>query len=357
MRYHAHIIKVANEQPLVSSQLALFFENRAFLTQDLSVISTETMNYSRRCIENCDFVIMIIGNSYGQTNMSGVSQMHLSYLTAQAKRKPMLIFINTNDTGVWERQRQDFVSLVEKQNQQNITYYQYEQVFAQYLNNAYKNFSSHLAEPNYTRCHPENMAKRSTTAASQTINVLQNTEQMSTRAAAIKPQVLTQMYQQHAMDEQLYKNQPVKVYNDTDKQALEKLSSIKPKVTLVSIDDYLTVEYLAHAYQDGNLTEVTLTEMMTWQQILTIMQKLNQPFSTDTFARSLNAVLSQMAAEQIKSVMPKAHAVSRCQAKKSVLQYIMQQLSDNNWLEKSTDNQPSARELWQLTPSALKAII
>lgn len=148
MRYHAHIIKVANEQPLVSAQLAMFFENNAFLTYDLPVMSTETMNYSRRCVESCDFVIMIIGDSYGQTNISGVSQMHLSYLTARAKRKPMLIFINTNNTGTWERQRQDFVSLVEEQNHNKITYYQYEQVFAQYLKNAYNNFYSNIEEAN-----------------------------------------------------------------------------------------------------------------------------------------------------------------------------------------------------------------
>ena len=90
MRYHAHVIKVADEQPLASAQLALFFEQQAFLTQDLAVISTDTINYSRRCIEKCDFVIMLIGDSYGQTNMSGVSQMHLSYLTAKAKRKPLM---------------------------------------------------------------------------------------------------------------------------------------------------------------------------------------------------------------------------------------------------------------------------
>ncbi|WP_230657310.1 DUF4062 domain-containing protein [Psychrobacter sp. I-STPA10] len=340
MRYHAHIIKVTNEQPLVSSQLALFFERQAFLTQDLPVISTETMNYSRRCIESCDFVIMIIGESYGETNMSGVSQMHLSYLTAKAKRKPMLIFINTNNTGTWERQRQDFVSLVEAQNQQHITYYQYEQVFAQYLNNVFKNFMVYLTDPTWSSHNAAAMQGASLTSSQQVASLQTNSNEFVQTPSSYKTQA----------------TQATKSQDDIERQLLAELGAPLQNTEMVSIDDMLSVDYLAHAYQDGNLREVSLTEVLTWRQILVMLSKLNQPFTTDTLARCLNTHLSKMAVEHITSVMPKAHAVSRCQIKKSVLRYVLQQLCDNQWLRQSVSNQSTSRELWQLTSQALQVI-
>ena len=150
--------------------------------------------------------------------------------------------------------------------------------------------------------------------------------------------------------------QKAKSQAELEKQLLAELSASQPDTEMVLIDDELSVDYFAHAYQDGNLKEVSLTDVLTWRQILMVLSKLNQPFTTDTMARCLNTVVSKLAVEHVASIMPKAHAVSRCQVKKSVLRYILQQLSDNQWLRQSLSSQSSTRELWQLTPQALQAL-
>ena len=357
IRYHAHVIKVANEQHLVSTQLALFFEKKAFLTQDLPDMSPETMDYSRRCIEDCDFVILVVGDSYGQTNIAGVSQMHLSYLTAKAKRKPMLIFINANDKGTWVRQRQNFVNLVTEQNVSYITYYQHEQIFSQYLNNVYKSFEIELECPSWilSEKYAGSQGQASANVQSQLPVKVQPKPILKTpvrhNTVPSKVEYFAQKSINNTMD---YKARLIDSQIDTEMQALSDLVAPREKPVTVAIDDTLKLEYLAHAYQAGNLKEVLLTETMSWRQILALLAKLNQPFSTDALIRSLNQVLSQVALERIQVFMPKAHAVSRCQLKKVTLRWILQQLCHNEWLKQSANTQVKSRELWQLTPIALK---
>ena len=61
------------------------------VTYDVSSKLPKASLYGRQCIDSCDYALMIIGDSYATVQKNGVSQMHLSYLNAKAKLKPLLI--------------------------------------------------------------------------------------------------------------------------------------------------------------------------------------------------------------------------------------------------------------------------
>ena len=138
-RYHIHVICAINDQPLFLNEVAIFFQSRAFLTYDVASTLSRSTLYSRQCIDTCDYTLLVVGDSYGSTHSKGVSQMHLSYLSAKAKLKQMIILIKTQeeDTTV-TRQLQDFRRLVEQQ-ANRVYYYDAETDLEQLLSYAYEN--------------------------------------------------------------------------------------------------------------------------------------------------------------------------------------------------------------------------
>ena len=122
-RYHIHIVCADNDQLLFLNSVAIAFQARAFLTYDVSSKLPKASLYGRQCIDACDYALVLIGESYGTTQLSGVSQMHLSFLSAKAKMKPLLILIKAHDEGtIISRQLQEFTRTVENQ-AEHIHYY------------------------------------------------------------------------------------------------------------------------------------------------------------------------------------------------------------------------------------------
>lgn len=89
-RQHIHVICVLDDPSIwqMHDQFALYFE-RARLSFDL--FDSAKNSYSWRMIHACDFVALIVGKQYGTRNPAGVSQMHISYLNAKTKHKPLLV--------------------------------------------------------------------------------------------------------------------------------------------------------------------------------------------------------------------------------------------------------------------------
>ncbi len=150
-RYHIHVICADNDQLLALDSLAIFFQARAFLTYDVSSKLPKASLYGRQCIDACDYALMLVGDSYGTVQKTGVSQMHLSYLNAKAKLKPLMILIKNNQDGTISRQLQEFIKLVMRQGNQ-IYYYDKEEDVDQLLVQAYYNtLSNHKVEGGWAR--------------------------------------------------------------------------------------------------------------------------------------------------------------------------------------------------------------
>lgn len=125
--YHIHLACVADDLLLQTAQddICIYFEKRAFLTRDLFINRPQSANYSWRCVNACDAVLLLVGSSYGRTNIAGVSQLHLSYSNAKTKNKPVFVFVHSsllnplNDN--WRLR--DFVKMIENQAIELIWYF------------------------------------------------------------------------------------------------------------------------------------------------------------------------------------------------------------------------------------------
>ncbi len=52
--------------------------------------------FARRQIDDCDYVLLLLGSQYGEQSVSGVSYLHLEYIYAVTKQKPIIVFMHEN---------------------------------------------------------------------------------------------------------------------------------------------------------------------------------------------------------------------------------------------------------------------
>ncbi len=399
--YHIHAIQVVNDQPEVASQLVLFLENKAVLTQDLPAISTQATNYSRRCIDACDFVIMIIGESYGAPNPSGVSQLHLSYLTAKTKDKPMLILLKAQGSSTRSRQLINFISTIEKDKPQHLYYYAdnndfdkvlaegFETITAEVQQKAWLQLNQSLGSPQLKglpskfnvysdSAHPfattqadESGAKNNSKKvhklfAKTGLSFADSSQRTSGLVKSIKDAAAERnksgwSNNSHQQDDlnvstQLSEASIEAIINQSlsdefDLVEVEKYAAQIPH--LVSLDDITTLSYDAHAYQDGNLSDVTLTASVSWRQLLKTLSKMGKNFSSDTMYRSFNDEVAHSAMQSVVKLLPNVHAVSRCMIEPRDFAWVKEQMRFNGWLESIEIYEHSNREFWRLTDNAL----
>ena len=50
--------------------------------------------FARRQIDDCDYVLLLLGSQYGEQSVSGVSYLHLEYIYAVTKQKPIIVFMH-----------------------------------------------------------------------------------------------------------------------------------------------------------------------------------------------------------------------------------------------------------------------
>ncbi len=318
-RYHIHVICVAHSQPLVLDSIAVFFQSRAFLTYDTATHLTQSALYGRQCIETCDYVLILIGDSYGAIQNTGFSQMHLSYLNAKARIKPMLALIKRHyDTDQVSEQLKAFTDIVEQQ-KSDVHYYDDNTDIQQLLSTVYV---SMIKTPNLAASWVSTRDIEAKTG----INLDGNLNSMRTNTATS---------QQPTMN-----NHSIDSYSATDNLT-----------TTLALEDTFDIEYSAQAYEDGNLTDIAMTMSLTWRDILKALSFMPAVFSSYGLQSQFNRLIASKAESDIKEFMPKVHAVARCQIIKSDLDKLQRLLIAANWIQikNSGSEMRSTKELWSLT--------
>ncbi|WP_409521377.1 DUF4062 domain-containing protein [Psychrobacter sp.] len=323
-RYHIHVICADNDQLLVLDSVAMFFQARAFLTYDVSSKLPKASLYGRQCIDACDYALMIIGDSYGTTQNTGVSQMHLSYLNAKAKLKPLLILIKTHHNEVnISRQLLEFTHMVTKK-ADKIYYYETENDIEQLLIQAYyKMVANHQVGDGWVRVGDELMKANRVTVIEKSLSE----ESIGIDNASTNK--IIKLAQAPA---------------DTLKH-LTADSVSKPIV----LTDTFEIQYKAQAYEGGNLTDVTRTMTLSWQEVLITLIKIPATFSNYGLQSAINRLIATKAELDIKKDMPNVHAVSRCQISQDDLNQLQCQLVAANWIQLTTYGTRVSQELWKLT--------
>lgn len=314
-RYHVHICLVRNENPELENALQLALSDAYFLTWDLIGHPESFMEYSRAQIDGCDYVLLILGDGYGHLSPSGVSFLHLSYIYATTKRKPIVALVkNQQSTIKFTRQRMDFDALIQS-SRTPVVLYSDSQEAALMIQSSLSRISHR--EP---RLGWQRVEKMDSTLS-------QNTGLLPKAVLTVEPVV------------------PV---NDKDNGIVVSPQSA-PMPQPVELTQSIVINYSAHAYQGGNLRNLMATHSFSWGEILTLLKSIEQPFSSSAMRKQLNDSLKEVALIEASKTLPNVHAVSRCQINTKDFQVIKDQLIHHQWLLKYNDAR-MARELWQINP-------
>lgn len=93
-RYHVFICTSGVDMQAERVVLSQALVSQGFFSWGLEHRTPLTTAFARRQIDDCDYFVMLIGGCYGELSASGVSYMHLEYIYAVTKQKPILLLMH-----------------------------------------------------------------------------------------------------------------------------------------------------------------------------------------------------------------------------------------------------------------------
>lgn len=271
--------------------------------------------FARRQIEDCDYVFLLLGSQYGEQSVSGVSYLHLEYIYAVTKQKPIIVFMHENPESRQQELQESKQILKDK--------------FSEFRHQLQKEVEQVVT---YRTLRDLELAIRS------------NMPQMLERypvAGWVRPQSIQSL--QDEIDH--LKSKLTQATLGQGKKEEDPFLSL-PKV---SIYDLFGFDYRMHAYQDGNFKELTAIREMKWAEIFKILATdFSQAIPEEYFSKSLNQYLNETGLADAQKQMPRAHAISRAQINVRFLHTIKQQMRQNDWIV-PVGRDERQRMLWKVT--------
>ena len=282
--------------------------------------------FARRQIDDCDYVLLLLGSQYGEQSVSGVGYMHLEYIYAVTKQKPIIVFMHDapetrqNDlqdqTTALKDKFKEFRHQLQKEVEQVVTYKTLRD-----LELAVRSYMPQMLEryPVVGWVRPQNL------------QVLQDEiDKLKSELAKARSEQTT----------------------------VHGLKEVDPFLTLPKVysNEIFSFDYRMHAYQDGNFRELTPMREMSWLELVKVLSsEFREQMPEEFFSKVLNEHLNNTGLNDALRVMPRAHAVSRAQINIRALHTIKQQMRQNEWVV-PVGRDDRQRMLWQMTAKALKLI-
>ena len=278
--------------------------------------------FARRQIDDCDYVVLILGSQYGEQSVSGVGYMHLEYIYAVTKQKPIIVFMHEDpdsrdpslhdSTPELRAKFQEFRKLLQQEVDQIFTY---------------------------------------RTMRDLELAVRLNMSQMLERYPVlgwVRPQ------NTQALHDQIESLKAKIVQLETASGAREADPFLN--VQKVSMYEDFAFEYRIHAYQDGNFKELKINRTMSWAQLLNVLgSTFENPTPEDFFSKAMNEYLNSTGLEDAQKEMPRAHAVARAQMNIRALHTIKMQMRENDWIV-PTGRDDRQRMLWKTSTKAKRLL-
>ncbi|MEN3979334.1 DUF4062 domain-containing protein [Acinetobacter sp. CWB-B33] len=319
-RYQVFISTSGAEMQPERMVLAQTLVGMGFFSWGLEQRTPLSTAFARRQIDDCDYVVVLLGSSYGEQSVSGVGYMHLEYIYAVTKQKPIIVFMHDEPAAREAALHDDKPELRDKfQEFRKLLQNEVDQVFT------------------YRSLRDLEMAVR--------FNLPQMLERYPV-LGWVRPQN-TQVLQDEI--DQL-KNKLEQLETESGKREVDPFLSL-PKV---SMHEFFSFEYRMHAYQDGNFKELKIQKKMTWAQLLSVLgSTFVHPTPEEFFSKRMNEYLNETGLQDARMDMPRAHAVARAQVNIRALHSIKMQMRQNEWIIQS-GRDDRQRMLWQVTPKAQK---
>ncbi|CAM2860535.1 DUF4062 domain-containing protein [Acinetobacter celticus] len=319
-RYQVFISTSGSEMQPERIVLAQTLVGMGFFSWGLEQRTPLSTAFARRQIDDCDYVVILLGSAYGEQSVSGVGYMHLEYIYAVTKQKPIIVFMHEEPSARDGALHDDKPELREKfQEFRKLLQNEVDQVFT------------------YRSMRDLEMAVRF------------NLPQMLERSPVlgwVRPQNIQVL--QDEIDH--LKSKLEQLETEAGKREVDPFLSL-PKV---SMHEPFSFEYRMHAYQDGNFKELKIQKKLTWAQLLSILgTTFVHPTPEEFFSKRMNEYLNETGIQDARVEMPRAHAVARAQINIRALHSIKMQMRQNEWIIQS-GRDDRQRMLWQITPKAQK---
>ena len=278
--------------------------------------------FARRQIDDCDYVVILLGSQYGEQSVSGVGYMHLEYIYAVTKQKPIIVFMHDDPASRESALHDAKPELQEK-------FKEFRQLLQQEVDQVFT----------YRSLRDLEMAVR--------FNMPQMLERYPV-TGWVRPQNTQAL---HDEIDQL-KAKVAQLERDGGTTEVDPFLSL-PKVAMHEIFSF---EYRMHAYQDGNFKEIKVHKKLTWAQLLALLgSTFVNPTPEEFFSKRMNEYLNETGLQDARVQMPRAHAVARAQMNIRALHSLKIQMRQNDWIVPS-GRDDRQRMLWQITPKAQKLL-
>lgn len=277
-----------------------------------------TTTLARRQIDECDYLILLLGSQYGEQSISGVSYLSLEYEYALSQAKPIIVFMH-------EQPENREIDLQE-------THPQLKDKFL-----AFRKKLLHEAEHIFYFKTPRELE------LAVRLNIPLMVEQYGGKGWVPAHQA------QQLEDE-------IKLLKSKISQLEQRLIEPSAQLKEVAPQDIFAFEYQIQAFQDGNFKELKRQRQMTWSQLLSVLAKrFETAMPEENFAACLNEYLNQAGLEDARQELPRAHAVACAQINHKALFRIKNQMQSQGWIVPTQTEQSYG--LWKLTTKAQKILL
>ena len=321
-RYQVFISTSGSEMQPERMTLSQTLVGMGFFSWGLEQRTPLSTAFARRQIDDCDYVVMLLGSQYGQQSVSGVGYMHLEYIYAVSKQKPIIVFMHDDPASREANLHDDKPELQEKFKEfRKLLQKDVDQVFT-YRSLRDLELAVRFNMPQILERYPVQGWVRP-----------QNTQSLHDEIDRLKAKL-------------------VQLETESGKREADPFLSIQK----VSMHDFFSFEYRMHAYQDGNFQELKLLRKMTWAKLLLVLgETFSRAMPEEHFSKCLNDYLNDSALDEARQQMPRVHAVARAQMNIRALHNIKLQMRQNDWISPYGRDERQ-RLLWKISPKAQKLI-
>ena len=321
-RYQIFISSSGADMQLERMMLSQTLVGMGFFAWGLEQRTPLTTTLARRQIDECDYVILLLGSQYGEQSVSGESYQSVEYKYARSQRKPIIVLMH-EQPNLRDAYLQETHSLLKEK---------------------YLDFRKQLQQ------------------SADHIFYFKSSRDMELAVRLNMPLVIDQQMgkgwipAQHA---QKLQNEIQLLQAKVHKleQLLEHNAVTPAPLKEVSPQDTFSFEYQMRAFQDGNFKELKHQRQMTWAQLLSILAKgFETAVPEENFAICLNEYLNQVGLEDARQDLPRAHAVACVQMNQRALSRIKMQMRLQEWIVPITAGSQE-RGLWKLTAKAQKLLL
>lgn len=279
---------------------------------------------ARRQIDECDYVVVLLGGKYGEQSVTGESYMHLEFKYAVTRQKPIFVLM-------CEKLEHLDADAVEIRPEMKQRYQQFREELKQHTHFTYRSARDvdtqvRIQMPKFIEQHPQ----VGWIQATQLTALVEKIRLLESELAQNKSNTLTKPLSLEKKETNFDHLPKVALYNEVD------------------------IDYTIQAYQGGNFKDIDLVRTFTWLQLIELFAPyFLKPNVEDMFTKAVNDHLNTTSLEEVQHMNDLVHAVDRAQANSKVLTMIKQQMHHHEWIVPVSQDVKN-RVLWQLTDVARK---